>query len=154
MVKGLHPESMRTAEWLLSKDANDAVLDLYYGATGQVWNGTELVSAEMPVAPPDWYRPGSADGPPCMLGFPIEVNDHQPAVGDLGDAMLGDLSLYLVGDRGEMSVEVSSKGSGFTSDTSNIRIRHRVDGRFWPQSTYTTKTGQQVSPLVVLGDPA
>ena len=55
-----------------------------------------------------------------------------------------------VGDRGEMTVEVSSKGAGFASDTSNIRIRHRVDGRFWPQSTYTTKASQTVSPLVVL----
>ncbi|HEY1914250.1 MAG TPA: phage major capsid protein [Streptosporangiaceae bacterium] len=150
MVKGLHPESMKTATWLLSKSANDQILDLYYAATGQVWNGTTLQDAQMPVAPPEWYRPGSADGPPCMLGFPVEVSDHQPAVGTPGDVMLTDLSLYLVADRGEMTVEISSKGSGFGSDTSNIRIRHRVDGRLWPQSTYTTKTGQEVSPLVVL----
>jgi HK97 family phage major capsid protein len=150
MVKGLHPESMKTAAWLVSKSANDQLLDLYYGAVGQVWNGTELVDAQMPVAPPEWYKPGTADSGPRILGLECEVNDHQPAVGTPGDVMLYDPALYLVADRGEMTVEISSKGSGFANDTSNIRVRHRVDGRFWPQSTYTTKTDQEVSPLVIL----
>lgn len=150
MVKALHPESLKTATWLVSKSANDQILDLYYGASGQVWNGTELIAAEMPIAPPEWYVPGTADSGPRILGLECEVNDHQPAVGTPGDVMLGDLGLYLVADRGEMAVDISSKGSGFTSDTSNIRVRHRLDGRLWPQSTYTTKTDQEVSPLVIL----
>lgn len=150
MVKGCHPESLLTASWLVSKSANDQILDLYYGAAGQVWNGTELVTAQMPVAPPQWYTPGDATSGPRILGLPAFVNDHQNAVGDTGDVILCDLGLYLVGDRGEMTVEVSSKGAGFASDASSIRIRHRVDGRFWPQSTYTTKTSQNVSALVVL----
>ena len=45
---------------------------------------------------------------------------------------------------------MASNGPGFANDTSAIRIRHRPDGRFWPQSTYTTKTSQAVTPLVVL----
>ena len=57
---------------------------------------------------------------------------------------------YLVGDRGEMTVEVASLGAGFIDDTSGIRVRHRVDGRLWPQSVITLTTGQQASALVVL----
>ncbi len=49
-----------------------------------------------------------------------------------------------------MTVEVSSKGTGFPTDTSNIRVRYRWDARFWPQSTITLANGKVVSPLVVL----
>jgi HK97 family phage major capsid protein len=150
MLKGLHPESLPTASWLVSKSAHDQILDLYTVGAGQVWNGSALVTADMPVAPPDWYVPAGSGSGPRILGMPAFVNDHQPAVGDTGDVMLVDLGLYLVGDRGAMEVEVSAKGPGFATDSSAIRIRHRPDGRFWPQSTYTTKTSQVVSPLVVL----
>jgi HK97 family phage major capsid protein len=150
MLKALHPESLPTATWLVSKSAHDQILDLYTVAQGQVWNGTALVAADMPTAPPDWYVPAGSGSGPRILGMEAVVNDHQPAVGTEGDVMLADLGLYLVGDRGAMEVEVSSKGAGFPGDASAIRIRHRPDGRFWPQSTYTTKTGQVVSPLVVL----
>lgn len=150
MIKGLHPESLPNASWLVSKSAHDQILDLYTVGQGQVWNGSALVAADMPVAPPDWYVPAGSGSGPRILGMPAFVNDHQSAVGSAGDIMLVDLGLYLVGDRGAMEVEVASKGPGFAADTSAIRVRHRPDGRFWPQSTYTTKTGQSVSALVVL----
>ena len=150
MIKALHPESLPTATWLVSKSAHDQILDLYAVGQGQVWNGSALVTADMPTAPPDWYVPAGAGSGSRILGMEAVVNDHQPAVGDTGDVMLVDLGLYLVGDRGAMEVEVASNGPGFANDTSAIRIRHRPDGRFWPQSTYTTKTSQVVSPLVVL----
>lgn len=150
MLKGCHPESTKNAVWLVSKSAHDQIMDLYYAANGQVWNGSSLITADMPVSPPSWYVAAGASGVPEILGMPCYVNDFQPGVGDKGDAMLVDLSLYLVAGKGAMEVEVASNGAGFASDTSAIRVVHRTDGRFWPQSTYTTRTGQSVSPLVVL----
>jgi HK97 family phage major capsid protein len=150
IVKALHPQAMKTATWLVSKSANDQILDLYYAAAGQVWNGSELVSAQMPIAPPEWYTPGSGGSGPSMLGLEVEVNDHQAAVGSTGDVMLCDIGQYLLGSLEWLTIEVSSKGSGFVSDTSNIRVRSRIDGRFWPQQPFTTQTSQEVSPLVVL----
>jgi len=60
------------------------------------------------------------------------------------------LSNYLIGDRMEMYVERSQRGPTFVSDTSEFRVKARVDGRYWIQSSTTTEAGQPVSPVVVL----
>jgi len=142
LAQALHPESWTAACWLLSADAFSALLELYLNPTGG--------SAAGIVPPSEWLVYNPTLGYWTLLGIPAFPNDHQNATGSPADVMLCELDLYLVADRGEMTVEVSSKGAGFTSDTSNIRIRHRVDGRFWPRSPYTTKASQSVSPLVVL----
>lgn len=141
MLKALHPASKASATWLLSESAFDYLLELY-----------ELAStgAAADIAPPQTlvYDPIGK----CwrLLGLEVQVNDHQVAIGSVGDVMLCDLGLFLVGERQEMLVEVAPLGAGFINDTSGIRIKARVDGRYWPQSTFTTTTGQSVSPLVIL----
>ena len=143
MLKGLHPASKETATWLLSESAFDQLLELYE-VIGTPPSGQD-------IAPPQTLKFNSQTGEWELLGLPCAVNDHQPAVGSVGDVMLCDFgSAYLVGDRGEMTVEVASLGAGFINDTSGIRVRHRVDGRLWPQSVITLTTGQQASALVVL----
>jgi len=49
-----------------------------------------------------------------------------------------------------MTVQRSARGAGFPADASNFRIRARIDGRLWNQSTYALTSGQVVSPLVIL----
>jgi HK97 family phage major capsid protein len=142
MLKALHPASKASATWLLSESAFDQLLELYE------ISGT--APAGQDIAPPQTLVYDMSFGCWRLLGVPAVVNDHQPAVGTAGDVILADLGLYLVGDRGEMTVERSDMGPGFISDTSDFRIRSRVDGRYWPQSTITLTTGQQVSGLVVL----
>jgi HK97 family phage major capsid protein len=141
MLKGLHPASKAKATWLLSTDAFDQLLELYE------IDGTAPAGQDIP--PPGTLKFNSQSDRWELLGLGAAVTDHQPAVGTAGDVMLADLSLYLIGDRQELTVERSG-GSGFVSDTSNFRIRSRIDGRFWPQQTYTTTAGQPVAPLVVL----
>jgi len=141
MLKALHPASKASATWLLSESAFDYLLELY-----------ELAStgAAADIAPPQTLVFDPIGKCWRLLGLPVEVNDHQVAVGSVGDVMLCDLGLFLVGERQEMLVEVAPLGAGFINDTSGIRIKARIDGRFWPQSTFTTTTGQSVSPLVIL----
>ena len=141
MLKALHPASKATATWLLSESAFDYLLELY-----------ELAStgAAADISPPQTLVYDMEFGTWRLLGLPAIVNDHQPAVGTTGDVMLCDLGLMLIGERSEMTVEVSPESGGFISDSSNIRIKARTDMRYWPQSTYTTTTGQSVAPLVVL----
>jgi HK97 family phage major capsid protein len=142
MLKGLHPASKTTATWLLSESAFDFLLELYE-TVGSAPSGQD-------IAPPGTLKFNYDSGSWELLGLPAVVNDHQPSVGSVGDVMLCDLGLFLIGDRQELTVEVSPLGGGFISDTSNIRVKVRADGRFWPQTAPTLTTGQQVSALVVL----
>ena len=148
MFKALHPASKQmgltpgvtSVAWLLSASAMDQILEMYYNPSG-----SEV------VAPSGWFSMG--DGQeigPSLLGLPAIVTDHQPAAGSTGDVILADLRHYLIGDRLTMTVERSQESGGFIYDASNYRVRSRVDGRYWVQSSSTTEAGQSVSPVVVL----
>ena len=148
MFKALAPASKQTGltpgvtsvAWLLSASVMDYILEMYYNPTG-----SEVVS------PSGWFSMGDGDKiGPSFLGLPVIVTDHQPSIGNLGDVILADLEKYLIGDRLTMTVERSQESGGFIYDASNFRIRSRVDGRYWIQSSSTTEAGQNVSPVVVL----
>lgn len=145
MMKQLHPQSKRSRDtiWLLGDDLFGVLLELAT-LTGSPTSGVS--------APQVWLEYDAQAGFWRLLGYPAFPTDWQPALGSTGDAILVDLSLYLWGTRGEMTIERSAKGSGFISNTSNFRFRHRVDGRFWPQSSYTLSNSQVVSPLVILAE--
>jgi HK97 family phage major capsid protein len=142
MLKGLHPASKAKATWLMSEDVFDALLELY-----------EIIgtapSGQM-IAAPQTLVYDALSGCWRLLGLPAIVTDHQPAAGTRGDLALSDLSLYLAGMRQGLVVERSANGRGFVSNASDLRVKARVDGRYWPQSPYTLASGKVTSPLVVL----
>jgi HK97 family phage major capsid protein len=150
MVNALHPASLQAGMtpgitdvcWLVSASAFTSLMEMY------LLIGTTPTSAAAAGIP--WISLGDGkDTGPSMLGLPMVVTDHQPAVGTAGDVMLADLQHYLIGDRLEMVIERSEQ-SNFIDDVSNFRIRSRVDGRYWIQSAETTEASQSVSPVVVL----
>jgi len=148
MLKALHPAAkqagltpgVESTSWLLSAAAFDQVLELYYNPSG-----SEVVPPSGWLSLGDGYQVG-----PSLLGLPLRVTDHQPALGTTGDVILADLGNYLIGDRMEMTVELSRDGDGFADAATNFRVRARTDGRYWIQSSTTTEAGQTVSPVVVL----
>lgn len=155
MFRALHPASKQsgltsgvtTTAWLMSASVMDSILEMYFSAG----------AGPTPIPPSGWFTMGDGDKiGPSMLGLPAIVTDHQPASGSPGDIILADLRHYLIGDRLTMTVERSAAGSGFITDVSNFRIRSRIDGRYWIQSSTTTETGagsggaNLVSPVVVL----
>jgi HK97 family phage major capsid protein len=148
MYKALHPHSKQRATipgaqgatWLLSASAMDQILEIYYNPTG-----TEVVPPSGWFSAGDGYSVGAS-----MLGVPLAVTDHQPALGTTGDVVLADLAQYLIGDRMEMVIDLSRKGGSFAVDATNVRVRSRADGRYWIQSSSTTEAGLPVSPVVVL----
>lgn len=155
MFRALHPaikqhgltSGVTSVAWLLSASVIDALVELYFNV-----GGASTPSTITPVAPPSWFTMGDGDKvTPSLLGLPAIVTDHQPASGAVGDVMLCDLSNYMIGDRLAMTIERSTESPGaFGTDTSNFRIRSRIDGRYWIQSATTTEANQQVSPVVVL----
>jgi HK97 family phage major capsid protein len=142
MLKAAHPASKNNLTWLMSEDVFDALLELYE-IVGTAPSGQQ-------IPPPQTLKFNSRTGTWELLGVPAFVNDHQPAAGSTGDLALCDLSQYVLGAVEWLTIEVSSKGSGFMSNASNIRVRSRLDGRFWPQVPWTLANGRQASPLVVL----
>lgn len=145
MLKALHPASKRTATWLASEDTFDYLLEEYE----LVGSGTDGV-----VPPPNTLRFNSRSRQWELLGVPLLATDHQPGLGTAGDLVLADLGLMVIAERQAMEVEVSSTGAGFPEDASQVRIKGRMDMRYWPQQTYTLRNGKTCSPLVVLSDVA
>ena len=153
MAKGLHPASKSAGYtagitgvgWLISASVFDSLLELYFLPAGAT------PTSGVPTTPSDWLSLGDGrEVAPSMLGLPAFVTDHQPAAGTAGDLALADLRNYLVGDRLELTIEPSSRGSGFVTDITNYRIKARVDGRYMVPGPVTTETSQTVSPVVVL----
>ena len=142
MLKSLHPASKRTATWLASEDVFDQLLDLYFLPSGST------PTSGVPTAPSGVMT--CVNGRWELFGLELLPNDHQPAVGTPGDLVLADLALLLLGELGELTVDVSSKGSGFATDTSNLRFRYRWDSRFWLQQPVTLANGKITSPVVIL----
>ena len=140
MLKALHPASKTTATWLASEDVFDQLLELYELAGSDPANTT--------IAPPSVLK--CKKGRWELFGLEIIPNGHQPAVGTPGDLMLADLNLLYLGELGGLVADVSSKGSGFGSDTSNLRFRYRWDARFGLPQSITLANGKVTSPLVVL----
>lgn len=151
MFKSLHPAAkmygftpgLTSVRWLISATVMDQILEMYFAI------GTPTNTA---VAPSGWFQAGDGDKVgPNMLGLPVTVTDHQPAAGSVGDVILADLAQFVIADRMAMTIERSTESPGaFGSDTSNFRIKSRLDGRYWVQSSTTTEAAQHVSPVVVL----
>ena len=153
MVSALHPAALAAALtpgvtdvcWLVSKSVLGAWLEMY------LVPGGSAATAGAPASLPSWL--GLGDGHevgPSIIGLPALVTDHQPAVGHEGDLMLADLRNYAIGDRLALTVEASDMGAGFATDSSQFKVRSRVDGRYWIQTSTTTEASQSVSPVVVL----
>lgn len=155
MFKALHPASKQagltsgvtSVAWLLSAAVLDQILELYLIANPS----GSAPTVQQFVALSDWFQAGDGDQVgPSLLGLPALITDHQPALGSTGDVMLADLRHYMIGDRLEMVIEQSAGGPGFVTDTSEFRVKSRLDGRYWIQSPTTTEAGETVSPVVVL----
>ena len=102
------------------------------------------------IPPPQTLKFNSATGTWELLGVPMEISDHQPPAGTAGDLALLDPSLYAIGNRELMTVDVSKQGATFVTDASAYRIRTRIDGRFLLREPVTLANGKVVSPLVTL----
>lgn len=88
--------------------------------------------------------------PTTLFGLPIIYTEKLPALGTAGDAMLLDLSAYLIGDR--MQVEImSSIHALFRQNQTAWRCTGRFDGQPWLDSTIRLADGvTTVSPFIYL----
>lgn len=100
-----------------------------------------------------WGTP-AAGVPNTLLGRPIIFTDKLPNVGTEGDIIYIDPMYYLIGDRQQTTIDMSTE-EHFRTNQVSWRAMCRVDGKSWLSSPITYVDGTfQVSPFVILSDVA
>lgn len=93
------------------------------------------------------------NGPMILHGLPIYRTVKQPPLGTKGDVLLVDPSLYIIGDRQEVAIDVSEHVK-FTTAQLTWRFFERVDGQPMLNNVITLPDGASpvdtASPFVAL----
>lgn len=75
---------------------------------------------------------GTSQGTPTLtkevIGLPYHVTRNCPVLGQRGDAIVGDLGMYMLGMRLDMRIDISD-APGFTKNETYIRFISRLDGK-------------------------
>jgi HK97 family phage major capsid protein len=140
MLTRLLPQSFTRCEWAASPDVLTQLLGDFLAVGTVVTQG---------IAPTSWLQ-GDPESGWTLLGRPLHITEHVPALGTAGDLTLYDPSMYVIADRLVMALAASAHAS-FSSDKTQFRIVSRLGGAMWPQSPVTPKNASAtVSPVVRL----
>ena len=138
----LLPSSFESAIWV----CHPSVLPQLRTMTVQVGTGGAPVFTEAMTQ--------SAVSTRALLGRPLFVTDVLPKLGDKGDIMLLDPSLYLIGDRQRMTVSLSPE-AGFATDEVYFKITSRLDASPLLASAVIPETGSDsLSAYIALAERA
>jgi HK97 family phage major capsid protein len=134
MLSDLLPHSYMHAVWLLSVTGMVQLVQL----TG--WG---------PNYPPSAVEDGDRSVG-ALFSRPLYVTEKLPVLGTKGDCILFDPSLYVIGDRQALEVDVSEHVN-FLTNRATWRVLERVDGRpIFDQTIKLSDQATTVSPVVVL----
>lgn len=121
----LTPQARQNAVWLVNPDVETQMMQMQFPGTG--------------TAVPVYLPPGGLSAAPygTLLGRPVIPSEANPALGDVGDIILGDLSSYLTvvkggGIRQDVSIHLF-----FDYDITAFRFVFRVGGQPWWNSPIT-----------------
>jgi len=127
------------------------MLAVFWGKRGVWITGRDMLPQLMALQDPNnnyIWQPNARDGNPgTIFGMPVLFSDHSPAMGDLGDVVLADLSYYLIADGMGISMAVSPH-QRFTENITLIKAWKTVDGSPWLTGPLPTST--PTSPFVEL----
>jgi len=97
---------------------------------------------------------GIAGGPATsILGRPLYLSEHLPALGNAGDIVLLDPLLYVLGDRKQIIMDASPHVR-FQYDETAFRVQARFDGQPALSSVLTPANGDTVAWLVKIAERA
>ena len=134
MLARLHPSCVMGAVWL----GNPSTLAQLMELCQSVGVGGNTIKALTRVN--DQYM---------LLDRPIYFTEKCPALGELGDLILADVSKYAIGLRQEIAID-SSNAPGWLTDTVDFRVIVRVDGMPVWSKAFTPKNGATQSWAVAL----
>ncbi|HJT75718.1 MAG TPA: phage major capsid protein [Gemmataceae bacterium] len=136
MYSKLLPASMNRAIWVHSPTVIPQLLQLQDGANRSIFISIDQGATRRP----NW----------ALLGLPTFCTEKLPALGTLGDLLLVDPQLYVIGDRMQIEIAVSEHVN-FLKNQMTWRIVERIDGQPWLEKPITLQDGStQVSPFVAL----
>jgi HK97 family phage major capsid protein len=136
MYGRLWARSMKNAAWFVNQDVYQQLLQLTIG------------SSQWPV----WIPPGGLSAAPygSLYGRPVVPLEYMQTLGTVGDVVLGDLSQYLVIDKGGPQL-AQSMHVRFINDETAFRITFRIDGQPIWNVALTPKNGTNtLSPFIAL----
>ncbi len=154
MLSHLQARSRDSACWIIHQSVLPQLIQMVDGGFA-----ASAASASFPAGNrPMWLSPMGANGegalamklPDTFLhGLPLYVTEKLPTLGTTGDVLLVDWSQYVIGQRMEIQIDLSSH---FLFQTNQIayRVVARCDGRPWLRSAITDQAGWQVSPFLAL----
>lgn len=112
------------------------------GSLNEIFTNAYLISRKATLATvrsqvddsnrPIWFEQwGNVNGVPTrtaeICGLPCHVTRNCPAIGKRGDVIIGDLSMYMLGMRADMRIDVSD-APGFKNNETYVRFISRLDG--------------------------
>ena len=100
-------------------------------------------------------QPSGIAGAPAtsILGRPLHLSEHVPALGNAGDICLLDPLLYVLGDRRQITVDASPH-IRFQYDETAFRVQARFDGQPALSSTLQPANGDSCAWLVKIAERA
>lgn len=141
MWSRLRPGSHGRSIWACNASCLPALATLVVG----VGTAGNLVSPLLQVGT------GIAGSPTMSIfGRPLHLSEHLPAVGDAGDICLLDPTLYLLGDRKQITLDASPHAR-FETDQTVFRATVRLDAQPIYNNPLTPKNGPTAGWLVKIG---
>jgi HK97 family phage major capsid protein len=133
----LRPGSHSRAIWA----ANPTTFPMLATLSISIGTGGSVVSLLQPSS-------GIAGAPATsILGRPLYLSEHLPALGNAGDIVLCDPLLYVLGDRKQITVDASPHHR-FQYDETSFRVQARFDGQPALSSTLQPANGDSCAWLV------
>ena len=126
----------------------EAMIANLYAVNEPAWLMTRAAGTDL-VSFTGWIP----NGPFSLYGADVLTTLKQPALGTRGDVVLADLSFYVIGDRGEIAIDLSyDEPTAFKNNQGAWRIVERVDGQPRLNAAITIPDGgtTTVSPFCVL----
>jgi len=147
MDADLLPHSFLHAMWLITVSAMVQVTQLIDASGKTAWTPNF----------PNYFEDGKKSGAAnrsigILFNRPMYITEKLPALGTLGDVILFDPSLYVIGDRKAVEVAVSTEyPTAYPNYQTAWRILERVDGQPLVNKSITLQDqATVVSPYVVL----
>ena len=136
MITKMLPSSWNRAIWIVHPTVLPQVVQ-HSSAYSTTW-----AANEEPVK----------DGFGNLHGRPVYVSEKVSTLGTAGDVLLIDPELYVIGDRGDIEIDLSGdEPTAFLKNQSVWRIIARVDGQPWLGGAVTLQNASTtVSPFVML----
>lgn len=141
---GLESWRNKATVWVMHPSVLPQLLNMSDSAGRIIFQPINQGAQEMPAASSGPYSAGYLFGIPCVF------TEKLPALGTRGDVMLLDCSKYLLGDREELVIDVSTHVL-FLKNQTAWRMVWRGDGQPWLNGPITLADGVfTVSPFIIL----